>query len=486
MNHCLIFNVEYRSLSRNLGPYRIAHWLREHNWDAEVIDYVHHWTFDELVNLAKSRITKDTKFLGFSYLFKGWNEDSKKFLVWLKHTYPHLTLISGSNGYPLEKYAVDWHVWGFGEVAIINLLKYLFSNGVEPNHIFDFGIKIIDGSKYPSYPMDNYTVLYENRDFLQPWEFLSIETARGCKFKCSFCTSSVLGVKEDMSTSAESFERQLKHNWETWGIKNYIITEETFNDRTDKISKFAKVVSKLDFDPWFSAFIRLDLMLARKDDKKTLSDMNCTGHFYGIESFNHATAKALRKGMATSKVQDGLLSTKEYFNTNNDVYRGNISLILGGPHETKQHLHDGLQWLVDNWSDQGIGFYPMVIPLSGRKSDLSYTYEKFGYRPVSIEELERRYPNETYALSEVRRKGRRNLVWENDNMDFAESIMFHGLYQDTAIKKGFKKSVFSIAGYTGRNTTLAEKLDAPHKGEDEWLNEEMEWYQEYKNLKMNL
>ena len=485
MHHCLIFNVEYRSISRNLGPYRIAHWLRENNWEAEVIDYVHHWTLEELITLAKSRITKETKFFGFSYLFKGWTEDSKKFLIWMKLNYPDIVLISGSNGYPLEEYKADWHIWGFGEVALEHLLKYLFSNGKEPQYIDDWGLKIIDASKYPAYPMDNYTVLYEKRDFLQPWEFLSIETGRGCKFKCSFCTSSVLGVKGDYSTSAESFERQLKHNWETWGIKNYIVAEETFNDRTEKVAKFAKVVRGLDFDPWFSAFVRLDLMLARPDDVKMLSEMNCTGHFYGIESFHHPTAKALRKGMATEKVQEGLLYVKDYFNKNNEVYRGNISLILGGPYETKETLMDSRQWLIDNWSDQGLGFYPMVIPLNGRKSDLSRTYPQFGYRPISIEELEKRHPNEPYIMSEVRRKGRRNLVWENDHMDFAEAIMFHRLWDQTAREYGFKKSVFAVAGYSGRNSTLKEKLDHPHKDLNNWNDEELEWYQEYKIMKLN-
>ena len=83
--------------------------------------------------------------------------------------------------------SIDYHVYGFGEKALIETLRYLFSNGTEPVYFNQFETKVIDASKYPAYPMSEYTVLYEDRDFIQPWEFLSIETARGCKFKCSFC-----------------------------------------------------------------------------------------------------------------------------------------------------------------------------------------------------------------------------------------------------------------------------------------------------------
>ena len=54
MNHCLVMNIEERSHTRSLGPYRIAHYMRQHGWDAEVIDYCAHWTQDELAELCLS------------------------------------------------------------------------------------------------------------------------------------------------------------------------------------------------------------------------------------------------------------------------------------------------------------------------------------------------------------------------------------------------------------------------------------------------
>jgi hypothetical protein len=487
MFHTLIFNVEGRSLSRNLGPYRIAHWLRSKDWDVEVIDYAMHWSLEELQELVESRVTKDTKFFGFSFLFGEWTDTIETFAIWLKVTYPNIPIISGSGALPTKQITVDYHVWGFGEFALDHLLMYLFSNGQEPIHKISHGVKYIDATLYPAYPLQDYSIIYEDRDFIQPWEFLGIETGRGCKFKCTFCNFTILGVKEDHSTSAESFERQLKDNWERWGVKNYLIAEETFNDRPDKIAKFAKVVSGLDFDPWFSAFIRLDLLLTRKDERQMLKDMNVLGQFYGVESFNLATAKAVRKGMAPEKIKEGLLSVKEFFNDGNK-YRGTVSLIMGAPYESKESLYNSLDWLIANWGDQACKTAAMGIPQESdklRQSELSTTYANYGYTTLDLDKLLARHPNiSDNVLKMVKEKSKRNIVWENPQMDLVEAEEFDALFKQTGKKHNWKRSNFAIPEYSGFNSTLEEKLAYTVNDAMRFQDEEWQWYQLYKFKKL--
>ena len=71
--------------------------------------------------------------------------------------------------------------------------------------------------------------------------------------------------------------------------------------RVEKITKFADVVEKLDFVPWFSAYIRADLLIARPRDREELLRMNLTGHYYGIETFNRESGKIIGKGYDTEK-----------------------------------------------------------------------------------------------------------------------------------------------------------------------------------------
>src|SRR6056300_2077312 len=93
-------NIEERSHTRSLGPYRIAHWLRENGWDAEVIDYCAHWSHEELTELCLSRITNETKFVGLSSLFTGWTQHIEFFSQFLQKFYPHIVQISGSSSLP--------------------------------------------------------------------------------------------------------------------------------------------------------------------------------------------------------------------------------------------------------------------------------------------------------------------------------------------------------------------------------------------------
>ena len=490
MYHCLIFNVEKENHARNLGAYRIAHWLRNQNWDAEVIDYALLWSFDELVQLAKIRINKNTKFIGFSFQFGVWDETLERFAFWLNTFYPDIKLISGSSIWPAKNTPIDYHIYGFGEYALDHLLKYLFSNGAKPQMVEYGNIRLIDAAKYPAYPLSDYSVYYEERDFIQPWEFLCIETGRGCIFKCSFCNFSILGVKTDHSTSSESFERQLKENYSRWGVKNYLISEETFNDRPDKIKKFAKVVNELDFTPWFSAFIRLDLLLSRVDDKKLLEDMNVLGHYYGIESFNSQTAKAFKKGMAPEKIKSGLLDIKKFY-SDGGKYRGTASFILGGPHETKETLDETLKWSIDNWSDQAIAFFVLGIPIgeNRRPSELTDNYEKHGYRETTLSKLKNKYPNEKGIFQRISNKRKysddRSLLWENDHMDIIECHKIYDNWKKARSEHGFKLTGFMMGKFMGKNTTINDKLKFNWNQLNEYTLEEQKWHREYINKKLN-
>ena len=88
MNHSIIFNVNELGFRRPPGPHRIATILRNEGWDVEVIDFAGMWKLNELKEIAKSRITSSTVFIGFSVMFDMWTSDIELFSKWLKEKYP--------------------------------------------------------------------------------------------------------------------------------------------------------------------------------------------------------------------------------------------------------------------------------------------------------------------------------------------------------------------------------------------------------------
>lgn len=442
MKHSLLFNLSAFPLSqRPLGPYRIAHWLREHQWDCEVIEYALHWSIDELKELTKSRVTKDTVFFGLSHLFYAWDEQFDVFLSWVKQTYPHIKVISGSAAFPgFSSSNIDYYIRGYGEHAIVELLKYIAGNGPSPSFSPKFfgSKKVIDAiHSYPAYPMNSLMVKYEDRDFVQPWEWLGIEFSRGCKFQCAFCNYPILGVKGDYSRDAVDASEQISDAYDRFGVTNYVVSDDTFNDRTDKITKFADAVSGLPFDPYFTGFIRADLLATHPEQRDELSRMGFKGHYYGVESFNRPSAKAIGKGMDPAKIQHALLDAKKHI----PDYRATIGLIIGLPDETEDTVACTQKWLIDHWQGQNfISWGLEIYNPSGVEnlSKLSVDYKSYGYT----------YVNESADTQGVVSKkydplGER-FIWKNQHMDFYKAQQIANKLNQLHTNYDFRATPFDL------------------------------------------
>ena len=326
---------------------------------------------------------------------------------------------------------IDWYLYGYGEYGVLDLLKHI-KNKTEPvhkNRVIDCNIN------YPATKMDNLEVIYTPNDFMQEKEILFIEFARGCKFKCSFCSFPHLGVSEDRTRTAESVYDELLRNYEEHGIEHYMVLDETFNDRSEKIEKYARAIEKLPFNPKMLGYIRADLLVNRKRDWDNLISMGFTSHFYGVESFHQPSAKSIGKGMNVGKLQDGLLEVKEYFKTNANYYRGHISLIAGLPYETFETLDETTAWLKENWSDQSANLTPLSIQDNCNNkydtiSEIDKDYEKFGYvespyNPTGGDGPSLDKHQFLYFMHYLWSNNHERVVtWRNDNMDLYDALMY--------------------------------------------------------------
>jgi len=482
--HGLVFSSS--RITRNLGAYRIAHILREKGWDIEVIDFFDLWSFDELSELVKSRIKSNTKFIGLGALFYQKETLPYWFFDYIKKNYSSISTLYGSQGaiginYPTIDYALN----GWSELAIIELVEYLFSNGKRPLFSLEsFGshTKTINSNQmYPAYPSKSLMVKYEDRDFIEPFETLTIEMSRGCKFKCKFCNFPVLGVKGDYTRNSEDFKNQISDAYDRFGVSSYIVADETFNDSTEKIIKFADSIENLNFSPIFNGFIRADLLIQKKEQLEHLARLGFVGHYYGIESFNHASAKSVGKGMNPEKVKQGLLDIKNYFyNHNLKKYRGTIGLIIGLPYETKDTLNSTMDWLVNNWEDQAINYYALEIPVEDYyiKSELSLDYKNYGYKEyTNLTEEEINILNEYRKPGTLDSVGGGGLIWKNNNMNIVDAIKIHKNFKDIHSSKNFKDDGFYML-------SLKNYKFEDQRGEKNPYIESM--ITEYKNKKMNL
>ena len=450
MNHCLLFGVN--NYHRSAGAHRIASHLRLEGWDAEVIDFSVRWPLEKLKEIAKSRINHNTKFFGFSFIFNRVPEEEVviEFIQWVKINYPDIVLIGGGQGIMSDKFSdLDYYIVGYGEIGLRVLLSYLFANGEKPN--FDASLSLVSKKtkmittihKYPAHPLPDAIIKYEPRDFFTEHEFGQIEFSRGCKFKCSFCNFPILGVKGDYTRDQESVYEQLMYNYDNYGIRDYSIADETFNDYTEKITKFADVVDRLPWKPFMASFIRADLLVSRKRDREELLRMGVTAHYYGIETFNEKAGKYIGKGMNPEKLKAGMIEVKDYFKKHvGNRYKGTIALIAGLPGETVESLEQTKKWLIENWRDQIVAPNVLEIhkPIPGaRNSTLDEEYEKLGYREIQLNNetmLEKMKMVIDHDNFDIKVGDREGFSWENNDMSIYDAILWTAQIENKVYRIG--------------------------------------------------
>ena len=367
---------QWVNIKRSAGAHRIATELRRNGWDIEVLDFWPAWTEEELLQFFESRVRSDTVWVGISSMFPiaGPGDEGHKIMAGLnakiaaiRKEHPQLKWIGGSQNLTAGLgYHLDYHIAGFAEVGIIELLKYITGKGPEPagmetRNIWGMDKTIINcRHSHPAFPWPHAGISYEERDFMREDDVPVIEFSRGCKFKCKFCSFSVLGVKGDYSRDEESLYNELMENYVKWGIETYSVSDETINDDDAKLEKLARVAKRLPFKPKFQGFIRADLLAIKEHQWPLLWDAGIHSHLYGIETLNHEAGKFVGKGMDPEKLKVGLLKAQDYFKEKG-YFRCTVSNIIGIPGETEDSFYEGREWILNNLKGHSYSFFPLFI-----------------------------------------------------------------------------------------------------------------------------
>jgi hypothetical protein len=246
----------------------------------------------------------------------------------------------------------------------------------------------------------------------------------------------VLGVKEDHTRDAEDFYIELQDTYDRYGVTKYMLSDETVNDYTAKLEKFAGATRRLSFQPRLFGFARADLLVSRRQDWDLMIEMGFVGHHYGIESSNHKTVKAIGKGMNPERILSGLLEARSYFRKHG-YYRSSISVIAGLPYETRESFNSLINWVDTNWKHENTYMFPLHIPVNAEKrSLLSEHWSKYGYRETKKSLWEDIYKEFSYvpsggtSITQTTSILENGLSWENDEWNLLDVMRivsdFHG------------------------------------------------------------
>lgn len=214
------------------------------------------------------------------------------------------------------------------------------------------------------YKNDGETIINEKRPFIQELDnlpfpdyslinldryskFLSygytfrkqgvILSSRGCPFNCNYCFN--FTGKKFRKRSAENFFKEIGSLYREYGIKDFFITDDTFNIERQRCMDFFRLIinSGLKINLYFTSGLRGDLM-----DKEFIDLMVEAGTIwitFGVETVNKRVQKIANRSMDINK-----LKTSIEYCCEKGIMVGTFFMI-GFPTETKDEAMETLQFI---------------------------------------------------------------------------------------------------------------------------------------------
>jgi len=396
-------------VQRTLGAYRVASALMQSGYSVQVIDYVQYMSSQELINVVSKYLGRETLWVGYSSTFFGF---VGTFGYKIDVPIDPITKMYGVNTYKMAMLynyikknsnakivyggakvlgnkadsRVDYYVLGYADVSCVHISDFLSgkTKTLEGSTILSNGSTLIESSKFEEPRMDNIKTNWESESFLLlPGEPISLEFARGCIFKCKFCNYPLLGKKKGTYIrDMEEVRDELVKLWEIKKTDTFYITDDTFNDDNDKMENFHKLFTSLPFKPKFACFLRVDLMDRYPHQADLLLDAGIVGSFFGVESFNHKSAKAIGKGLHPDKVKQRLSWIREKWKDKVSIGAG---LILGLPYDNDAYFNELYEYVMSkDYPIDHTSFSPLFIddPKKGTNSyssEFTMNPEQYGY-----------------------------------------------------------------------------------------------------------
>ena len=156
----------YEMAMRTSGTYRVATYLREtYDLNVEVVDYLHSWTYEELVEIVDSRVDRNTKLVGVGGIFYLNTPNIASIFQYVKENYDVVT-VAGSQG--LWSIAsipnIDYAIVGYGELGISAVLagNPIYSEkSVYPGGPTVKVVECMDTKEYNAFPWKNIGIGYD-------------------------------------------------------------------------------------------------------------------------------------------------------------------------------------------------------------------------------------------------------------------------------------------------------------------------------------
>jgi radical SAM superfamily enzyme YgiQ (UPF0313 family) len=241
-------------------------------------------------------------------------------------------------------------------------ITYKTSDGQIHNNLDRPPIADLDSLPWPAYhlfKMEHYTNLQPATDHVDGARSFSIMTSRGCPYRCTFCSQSIMPIKW-RSRSAENVIEEWRHLVEEMGAQEIGILDDSANIRVKRLEELGRllIANKLNHVPWiFVNGIRANL--ASKELLALLKEAGLRRVAFGVETGDPDILLSIDKKVDHDTIRQAFKNAKE-------VGLETIAfLIIGLPGETRETMQRTIDFAIE--LDPLIANFSMMTPYPGTK-----------------------------------------------------------------------------------------------------------------------
>ncbi len=248
------------------------------------------------------------------------------------------------------------------ELSGILGLTYHTTDGEEHSNPDHPPVADLDTLPWPAYhlfKMDQYTNLQPATDAIDGAKSFSIMTSRGCPYRCTFCSQSIMPIKW-RARSPENVLAEWKHLVEDLGAQEIGLLDDSANIDMNRMMKISDLLveNKLNHVPWiFVNGIRANLAT-----KEVLSHMKAAGlkrTAFGVESGDPDVLLSIDKKIDHDTIRRAFKNAKA-------VGLETIGFfIIGLPGETEESMEETIRFACE--VDPLIANFSMMTPYPGTK-----------------------------------------------------------------------------------------------------------------------